>query len=97
MNFAKILTTMLLIHFVDDECENDDDNDHSDIANDDKHPRVTVFIGVIHFCKQNIENLQKKLLTLENTQTGKTSGLPSQIEAFLEFLKVKHGWYYSDL
>ena len=44
-----ILTALLLGDFVDNERKNEDDEDQSDTADDDKHPRITGVIGVIHF------------------------------------------------
>ena len=49
----RILTALLLGDFVDNERKNEDDDDQSDTADDDKHPRVTGVIPVIHFCSCN--------------------------------------------
>ena len=61
----RILTALLLRHFVDNERKNEDNDDQSDTADDYKHPRVTGVIGVIHFCSYN-KNDKKKLFFLHS-------------------------------
>ena len=65
-----ILTALLLGDFVDNERKNEDDDNQSDTADDDKHPRITGVIGVIHFYSYNKEDKTKNLFfkILENTQ-----------------------------
>ena len=54
-----ILTALLLGDFVDNERKNEDDDNQSDTADDDKHPRITGVIGDIHFYSYNKEDKKK--------------------------------------